>query len=145
MPRGPVGYALIGPRRSSVKRRASYPVHVLGSRVGRKHGQDARPASHVQHHFVLEDVLVVVHGVPVEQRAGGDSGTRTHLGLMNMEQSSWQISSLHISVLSLGILPRPGQLGRPAARGVCGGRAEREACWTEGTGLGSEVGCADRD
>jgi len=68
MHRGPVGYALIGPRWFSVKGHTSYPVHVLGSRVGREHGQDARPAAHIQHHFVLEDVLVVVHGIPVGER-----------------------------------------------------------------------------
>lgn len=48
--------------------RRSYPVDVLGPGFGCKHGQDPRPASHVQHDFVLEDVLVVVHGVPVGQR-----------------------------------------------------------------------------
>lgn len=35
---------------------------------GCKHGQDPSPASNIQHYFVLEDVLVVVHGVPVGER-----------------------------------------------------------------------------
>lgn len=43
----------------------TYPIHVLCSCFGCKHGQDPSPAPDVQHYFVLEDVLVVVHGVPV--------------------------------------------------------------------------------
>lgn len=46
----------------------THPVHMLGSSFGCKHGQDAGPAADVQHYFVLEDVLVVVHGVPVGER-----------------------------------------------------------------------------
>lgn len=38
---------------------------MLRSCFGRKHGQDPSAAADVQHYFVLEDVLVVVHGVPV--------------------------------------------------------------------------------
>lgn len=46
----------------------SYPIHVLGSRLGCKHGQDAGPAADVKDDLVLEGVLVVVHGVPVGER-----------------------------------------------------------------------------
>lgn len=46
----------------------SYPVHVLRPRLGREHGQNPRPAADVQHDFVLEGVLVVIHGVPVGER-----------------------------------------------------------------------------
>ena len=46
---------------------ATHPVHVLGSGLGREHGEDPRPAAHIQHHLVLEGMLVVVHGVPVGQ------------------------------------------------------------------------------
>lgn len=35
---------------------------------GCKHGQDPSPTSDIQHYFVLEEVLVVVHGVPVGER-----------------------------------------------------------------------------
>lgn len=41
---------------------------MLCSCFGSKHGQDPRPAPHVQHDLVFEDVLVVVHGVPVGER-----------------------------------------------------------------------------
>lgn len=47
---------------------ASYPIHVFGAGVGRKHREDPSAATHVQNDFVLEHVLVVVHGIPVGQR-----------------------------------------------------------------------------
>ena len=47
----------------------SHPVHVLGAGIGGKHTEDPRAAADVQDDFVFEHVLVVVHGVPVGQRA----------------------------------------------------------------------------
>lgn len=59
-----------------IKGSRTYPVHVLGPGFGCKHGQDPSAAPYVQHNFVLEDVLVVVHGVPV--------GERPHLVLQHL-------------------------------------------------------------
>lgn len=50
------------------KGNTSYPIHVLRSCLGGEHGQDPSPTPDIQHYFVLEDVLVVVHGVPVGER-----------------------------------------------------------------------------
>lgn len=47
------------------ERDTSYPIHVLCPCLSREHGEDASPTPNIQHYFVLEDVLVVVHGVPV--------------------------------------------------------------------------------
>lgn len=41
---------------------------MLRPSFGCKHGKDPSPASNIQHDFVLEDVLVVIHGVPVGER-----------------------------------------------------------------------------
>lgn len=46
----------------------SYPVHVLCPCLGCEHREDAGPTPDVQYYLVLEDVLVVIHGVPVGQR-----------------------------------------------------------------------------
>lgn len=46
----------------------AHPKHLLGPCFGSKHGKDPGTASNIQHHFVLEHMLVVVHGVPVSER-----------------------------------------------------------------------------
>lgn len=59
-----------------MNRMASYPIHVFGAGIGRKHGEDPSAATHIQNDFILEHVLVVVHGVPV--------GERPHLVLQHL-------------------------------------------------------------
>ena len=43
----------------------AHPKHLLGPCFGSKHGKDPGTTPNVQHHFVLEHMLVVIHGVPV--------------------------------------------------------------------------------
>lgn len=45
----------------------AHPKHLLGPCLGSEHGKDPSTTPHVQYHFVLEHVLVVVHGVPVSE------------------------------------------------------------------------------
>lgn len=47
----------------------TYPYNLLGSSFGSKHAEDACPAAHVQHYFVLKQMLVVEHGIAVGQSA----------------------------------------------------------------------------
>jgi len=49
--------------------REFYCVYVLGPCLGAEHGQDARAASHVHDHLVLEQVRVFQNRVPVRVRA----------------------------------------------------------------------------
>lgn len=46
----------------------AHPKHLLGPRFRSKHGQDPGATPDVQHHLIFENVLVVVHGVPVSER-----------------------------------------------------------------------------
>lgn len=39
----------------------TYAYDFLSPRFGCKHAEDASPTAHVQHHLVLEQVLVVEH------------------------------------------------------------------------------------
>lgn len=47
--------------------RHAYPEHLLGPCFGSKHGEDPCATPDIQHHFVLEHVLIMVHGVPVRE------------------------------------------------------------------------------
>lgn len=40
---------------------------MFGTSVGGEHGEDPRAATNIQDDFILEYMLVVVHGVPVRQ------------------------------------------------------------------------------
>lgn len=48
---------------------SSHPNDFLGPRLGCEHGQDACATAHIQHNLVLEQVLVVEHGVSVGEGA----------------------------------------------------------------------------
>lgn len=54
----------------------SHPVYVFGAGIGGKHGEDPCAATDIQDDFILEHMLVVVHGVPV--------GERPHLVLQHL-------------------------------------------------------------
>lgn len=43
----------------------AYPKHFLGSCFSSKHGKDPGTTPNIQHYFVLEHMLIVIHGVPV--------------------------------------------------------------------------------
>ena len=51
-------YGMFG---STIKRLSSYH---LSAGLGSEHGKDPGPASNIQNDFVLEEMLVVEHGVP---------------------------------------------------------------------------------
>lgn len=45
----------------------SYPIHMFGTSVGSEHREDPCATTDIQDDFILEYMLVVVHGVPVRQ------------------------------------------------------------------------------
>lgn len=47
----------------------TYPYNLFGSCFGSKHAEDACPTAHVQHYLVLEQMLVVEHGIAVGKSA----------------------------------------------------------------------------
>lgn len=47
----------------------THPNHHLGPGLGSEHAEDAGSTSHVQHHFVLEQVLVVEHRIAIGEGA----------------------------------------------------------------------------
>lgn len=78
----------------------AYPNNLLGSGFGCKHAEDARSTADIQNHLVLEQVLVVKHGVAVSQSA---NLVFQHL-LQRREQSTgWKAKTINQSrLLSLG-------------------------------------------
>lgn len=45
-----------------------HPVHMLGSCLSSKHGEDSGSAAHIKNNLILKNVFIVVHGVPISQR-----------------------------------------------------------------------------
>lgn len=46
-------------------RTRTHPNNHFGACLGSKHTEDASPTAHIQHHLILEQVLIVEHRVPV--------------------------------------------------------------------------------
>lgn len=47
----------------------TYPDHFFSSCFGSKHAKNACATAHIQHHFVLEQMFVVEHGIAVGESA----------------------------------------------------------------------------
>lgn len=47
----------------------TYPNHFFSSSFGSKHAKNACATAHIQHHFVLEQMFVVEHGIAVGESA----------------------------------------------------------------------------